>query len=592
MADDGRWRRRFDSKKLLRRARRAEKVTRRHARRFIASRLDNVKSVARLVVVWLVTVAVLIATVGVQLVWSENNYSTDAYADGGVYVEGVVGSFDSLDPLFAVSSAEQSAAKLMFSSLYDYDNTGALRNDVATAMTTDSTAHSYVVNLRHDVLWHDGEPLTAYDVAFTVGLIKDPLIRSPLRVSWSNIGVEALDNYTVKFTLPAVYAAFPQALTFPILPQHILKNVPVANIRESSFSDSPIGSGPFVFHRLRTTTVSAGQQALHLDANAKYYRGTPKLSQIELHAYSDEDALVKALNNGELTAASDIGIVAARSVTKSNYHQVPLALDSGVYLILNTRGGVLQDAKVRQALQLATNVSEIRKTLGGGVLPLNGPVLNSQLAGSEIPRPPSYNLDAARKVLTDDGWILKDSVYQKDGQKLELSIVTTKDKEYDEVLKMVMQQWQQLGVTLVPQVVDVSSASSTFVQNVLQARNFDVLLYKLSIGADPDVYAYWHSSQAGSGYNLSGYTNDIADANLASARTRIDPELRQAKYVQFVKQWLKDVPAIGLYQPAIEYVSGSDIATVKVGDTLVTGADRYANVLDWSSTKHSVYKTP
>ena len=130
-------------------------------------------------------------------------------------------------------------------------------------------------------------------------------------------------------------------------------------------------------------------------------------------------------------------------------------------------------------------------------------------------------------------------------------------------------------------------------QDVLQTRNFEVLLYELAIGADPDVYAYWHSSQIGqTGYNFTSYTNKTVDANLASARSRLEPELRNAKYKQFVKQWYDDAPAIPLYQPAIEYVSLKEVESVKPGLSLVSNADRYADVIYWTVANDTVYKTP
>jgi peptide/nickel transport system substrate-binding protein len=150
-----------------------------------------------------------------------------------------------------------------------------------------------------------------------------------------------------------------------------------------------------------------------------------------------------------------------------------------------------------------------------------------------------------------------------------------------------------LGIKLNRKIVDTSNVSSTFVQDTLQGRNFDILLYELALGADPDVYAYWHSSQIGqTGYNFSGYSNKAADASLASARSRLEPELRNAKYKQFVRQWQEDVPAIGLYQPVLEYVASDNVDAVHKGSKLVTEADRYANVQYWTTGSRAVYKTP
>jgi peptide/nickel transport system substrate-binding protein len=160
-------------------------------------------------------------------------------------------------------------------------------------------------------------------------------------------------------------------------------------------------------------------------------------------------------------------------------------------------------------------------------------------------------------------------------------------------LRFFIGQWRQLGITINTNIVDTNDRSSNFVQNVLQPRNYDVLLYELNIGADPDVYAYWHSSQANqNGFNFSNYKNSAADASLTSARSRVEPELRNVKYKAFAKQWIDDVPAIGLYQSVAEYVASKKVQSIKSNTTLVSADDRYANVLYWSVNEASVYKTP
>ena len=150
-----------------------------------------------------------------------------------------------------------------------------------------------------------------------------------------------------------------------------------------------------------------------------------------------------------------------------------------------------------------------------------------------------------------------------------------------------------MGKVVSTNVVDPQDPSVNFVQNVLQARNYDVLLYELVIGADPDVYAYWHSSQIGaSGYNFANYANVAADAALASARSRLEPELRNAKYKSFASDWIEDAPAVGLYQSVVNYVSNVHVHSIDPSARLVSSSDRFANVLYWSVNERQVYKTP
>ncbi|MEO8691728.1 MAG: peptide ABC transporter substrate-binding protein, partial [Candidatus Saccharimonas sp.] len=568
--------------------------TKRHARRFVYRRIDNARQVSRQVTTWLALVALLTAGVGLQMVWSQNDYKVEAPSAGGTYVEGALGPINNLNPLFASSSAENSVAGLVFSSLYDYDSTGHLRQDLARSMQVDKGQNVYTITLKKGVKWQDGKPLTAADVVYTVNLIKSPEVGSPLRVNWLDVAVVAVDSNTVKFTLPAVYAAFPHALTFPIVPKHILSAIPPENIRQSAFSSAPVGSGPFMFHRIQNVDALGAEKVVRLDANKSYFRGAPKLARFELHSYTTDDLLMKAINAGELSGATDVPVTSVGDISSNKFHSTALVLDSGVYLLINMQSDILKDQVVRKALQVGTDTVEIRRQLGGDVLPLDGPLLNSQFVGADAPHAPKFDLNKAKQILDDGGWkVGPDGERVKDGKKLQFTIVTTQSKEYGEVLTDITDQWTKLGVKVDSQAIDTASASSTFVHDVLQSRNFDILLYKLAIGADPDVFAYWHSSQIdANGFNFSSYSNPLADANLASARARLDPALRQAKYRQFVAQWLQDVPAIGLYQPVVEYASSAKVSSVSQGERLVTGADRYADVLYWSSLQGSVYKTP
>jgi peptide/nickel transport system substrate-binding protein len=446
--------------------------------------------------------------------------------------------------------------------------------------------------MRSDARWHDGEKLTAQDVAFTLKLIKDPAVRSPLRVNWTDVDVKATNDTTLVFTLPATYAAFPQALTFSILPEHLLKDVSPAAIRESTFSQDPVGSGPFTFRRLQAADTISRHQVVHLVANQQYYRGTPKLSRFELQVFDSETDLLSALKAGELSGASDISPTATGSIG-SQYRVSPVALDSGVYLIFNTTNPTFADKTVRKALQLGTDTAALRKGLGDGLPSLDLPFLSSQLSGVDAPQAPTTDVAQANALLESAGWKMKNGIRSKDGKSLTVTLTTSKKSEYDKVAQLIKAQWEKLGVSVQIHTVDATGASSVFVQNVLQERNFEVLLYQLAIGADPDVYAYWHSSQIGqTGYNFANYSNAIADASLATARSRLEPTLRSAKYVTFAEKWLEDVPAIALYQSVVEYVTNKNVQAVSPSAQLVTEADRYTNILYWTVNHDTVYKTP
>jgi len=584
----------IDKKKLSKRMKKAEVSTTRHAHRFIIKRLDNIRSVRRHIISWLLLVGVMILAVGAQFIWFQRSYQTTAAAHGGTYAEASLGPVETLNPLYASSSAEMAAARLMFSSLYNYDETGHLRGDLARTITTDESGKVYTVVLRPDARWHDGTQLTAQDVAFTVNLIKDPETRSPLRINWQDVKAEAVDDTTVRFTLPAVYAAFPHALTFPIVPKHLLEDVAPGAVRENTFSQAPVGSGPFSLRLLQNaSSIDNTYKIVHMIANTEYYGGAPMLSRLEVHAFQSTDDILRALRTGQVTAAADLSGADIAQVDTNVYTVTDQPIDSGVFALFNTDSPAVQDKAVREALRYGTDTAAIRSSISEKAPALDLPFIQGQLTGEGVPKAPAPDSKKAAQLLDGAGWKLTDGVRTKDGRKLEITIATTKSSQYEETLEVLAGQWRKLGVSVVTNVVDTSDPSTNFVQNVLQPRNYDVLLYELSIGADPDVYAYWHSSQISArGYNFSNYANGIADDALASARSRLEPDLRNAKYKAFAEQWLADVPAIGLYQATAEYVHNKNVRSINPDAHLVTPYGRFENVLWWSVNQRSVYKTP
>jgi peptide/nickel transport system substrate-binding protein len=118
----------------------------------------------------------------------------------------------------------------------------------------------------------------------------------------------------------------------------------------------------------------------------------------------------------------------------------------------------------------------------------------------------------------------------------------------------------------------------------LASHRYDALLHGITIGTDPDVFAYWHSSQfdvrSANRYNFSEYKSDAADNALQAGRSRVDPALRAIKYQPFLDAWQKDAPALGLYQPRYLYLTRGEVFGLKE-HAVNTGVDRLANVDDW-----------
>lgn len=579
----------ISKKSISKRFRRAEGVTVRHARKFIFKRLDNAREVRRHITMWIIIIAAIILASGIQLSWYRQSYKVQAASDSGTYAEGMVGQIVTLNPFYATTSAEESLSQLAFSRLLAYDTNGTLGYDLASSMSIGADSKTYDFKIRPNAIWHDGQPVTIDDVMFTFQLLKNPLTRSSIQ-GWGPIEVSKIDENTVHFKLPAVLAAFPHAIAaVPILPEHLLKDVKPSELRENSFSTKPTGSGPFEISLVQDINIKDSRRSVLLEKNTKYYKGSPRLDRYQLSTYPDTESLFKALKSGEVTAAAGLDSSQMNQLSDSKYSLEAQPLNGGVYALFNMKK--MTDRNVRKALQLATNTAKLRQNLAIDVPAIDGPLTEKQLGTNNL-RADSYDAAKASELLNQSGWVLKDGKRYKNGSELIINVATVKG-ENEKAINSLASQWAEIGVTVNASIYDPADSTQRFVQDILQPRNYDMLIYQLSIGGDPDVYAYWDSTQAlSSGYNFSNYSSANADAALASARSRIEPALRQAKYQAFTRQWLADVPAIGLYQSVMYYAHSKSVTAFDSSNVIVSTENRFADVLYWTASTESVYKTP
>lgn len=573
------------------RLRTMEGATLKHAHRFIVRRWKNLREVRMHAFGWVVLILLLVVAAWWQSAKAFEQSSVEVPAENTTYTEGTFGMVDNLNPIFASTQAERSASRLLFANLLRYNEQGELEGELAQSWGfSGGDGRAFILTLRPDIRWHDGAPITAKDIAFTFALIKDAATKSPLYSSWRTISIEQVDARTVKFILPTAYAPFPNALAIGILPEHILSAVRPAELRNFKYNRSPnVASGPFVFQDMRALDTQRSHFLVSMSANKQYFLGTPKLSRFQLHAYTDRDQLTSAFRSQEVAAISDASATQIAAIGNERpFQESESPLYNGVYAFLKTSSPLLQDVKVRQALELATDQGKVVNTLGNRVTSLEGPLLPGQLGYRADMHQAPYNLVMAGQLLDAAGWKAgPDGKRAKDGQPLKFNLVTVAGDDFPAVAQTVMGQWSRLGVTFESQLI----RPDDFQQNVIVPRAYDVLIYEIAIGRDPDVYAYWHSSQANErGFNLSDYRSGKADDALDSARSRLDPALREAKYRNFTQQWLADVPAIALYRPSLSYVQTKNTASF-TAHRMIDQTDRYYNIRYWSAIKEPLRPT-
>ncbi|MDO4712442.1 MAG: peptide ABC transporter substrate-binding protein [Candidatus Saccharibacteria bacterium] len=581
------------SKKLLgKRVKKIEKRTLRHARRFVVARLSRLAEVRRHVIGWLALVMLLVGLSAAQW-WSFHTSVThQAYEAGGAYSEGVLGPLETVNPLFARSSAERSAARLLFASLYQYDDTGHIHGDLAERVVINSAETEYTVTLKPQLRWSDGRPITAADVVFTVGLLQNPEARTEI-AGWQTIRAQAVDERTVKFHLPASYAPFMHALTFPVLPRHHLAQVKPSELREHASSSMAVSSGPFTLRRVQNVTIDGSKKIAHLSANPHYHRAPLKLERFQLYVYSTKDEIVKGLKTNEIMATPELAYADVPEETRRSYRVTTHTLNDGVYALFNMQSQSIKSLKVRQALALSVDRQKLREQLSSEVRPLDGPVLASSVEAA-LPPGVAHDENKARTLLDEEGWRLHDGQRKREQRVLTIDMVVLRGGSQEKAAQFLAETWRRtLAITVEVKVIDPADATQNVLQTVLRPRNFDVLVYELVLGGDPDVFAYWHSSQATqAGLNFANYNNVVADDALASGRAKLSAKQRADRYAAFVKRWQADVPAVALYRPTVEYIKSPTVRSLHERTELVYAADRYYTIADWAVRQNTVYKTP
>jgi peptide/nickel transport system substrate-binding protein len=550
-----------------------------HAQKYLVRRWTNFKEVGRYAMLWLIVVMVLAFAVVEQTKGLGKYYQVTVPTSGGIYSEGVVGQAENFNPLFVGSEAEATTSQLLFSGLLKYDNHNDLVGNLASSWSADSSGTVYTVKLRSDARWQDGVAIHSDDVAYTVQMIQDPSTQSPLASSWKDVKVATPDPLTVTFTLSTPFPPFPYSLTSGIIPKHILESTPVFQLRTSNFNFQPtVSSGPFSFKEARTF---GNHQEIQLVRNAHYYGGTVEPDTFIVDAYSSYDNAVAAFKNHEISALGGVQPTDVQDLRKTSDVKVDNApLMHETFAFFRTTQGVLSDKLVRQALSLATDKPALVKMLGGTVAQANLPLLPGQLGYDKTLDVATFDVQKAGNLLDQAGWRkAPGGIRKKDGQTLQLNLVASSNEEYPQIAGALQHQWQSLGVIVKTNLI----RPADFQQNILIPHSYDILLYELALGQDPDVYAYWHSSQASEkGLNLSEYRSQIADDSLEGGRSRTSPALRAAKYHAFLQQWVADTPAVALYQPSYSYAFRSSVSGFQPR-TLVDPVDRFDNITDWSA---------
>jgi peptide/nickel transport system substrate-binding protein len=520
------------------------------------------------------------------------------------YREGILGVAESVNPLTAQTRVDQDLVALIFSGLVALGPNGSLVPGLARDWQVDEAGKVWTFDLRPEARWHDDTPVTADDVVFTVGILQDPAFNGPGAASWRDVQVEAVDERTVRFTLSTPLGGFLQAATQPIVPAHLLSDVPVEELAAHPFGRHPVGSGPF-----RLVTLDADRAVLTPYVPGEGGTGVPGegepgdplatpglvipdrplpyLVGIDLHFFNDVASLAAAYEAGDLDGASGLPVSEASrlaSAPGSRLLRYPTSILTAVVFNLRMTHPEFRDARVRLALlRGADRAGILDEAFGGNAVTADVPISPASWAFDPASgKATGYDRTAATAALAAADWKAQDGNWLRPGSDKPVAFdllspdIATNQTTFLAAAS-VAGDWQRMGLD----VRHVALPPAELVANRLRTGAFAAAVIDVNVGLDPDLYPLLASTQTTSqGLNLAGLQEPALDRLLEAARGPGTAEERKAAYdalekVLAARQYLLPIAFRDEVVVVRETVAGP------VPRQISAPADRFWDVLTW-----------
>ena len=541
------------------------------------------------------------------------NHLVVAPVKGGEYTEALIGTPKYINPLYAsISDVDNDITSLVYSSLFKRDKNGELVKDLAHNYSISADNKIYSIAIKENVKWHNGSQLTADDIVFTFNAIKDIKYKSTLRFSFSGVEIEKVDDKNIKFILSAPYAAFLELLTFGIMPAELWAQIAPESANLAELNNKPIGSGPYKFKEYTKDKNTGAILDYSLSVNDDYYKPSAYVN-LKFKFYPNFEEAVAALKDDLIDGISYLPKEQEKNISIANsYNFNKLHIPQITLVYFNAKSNpALGIKQLRQALALAIDRNEIvNNVLGGDGYLVDGPILPNSFAYNNGIKKYQINPSEAGKILDNIGYKnveikikdiedakikasskdekIKNQAEEvlalgegnwraKDGNYLTIKLTTVDRAENQQVTEAIKNSWEKIGIKTELEIYPAADIQ----KDIIKTRNFEALFYGLVLGADPDPYAFWHSSQIGdNGYNIANFANKEVDQLLEDARLISDTAQRQEKYKRFQEIISEETPAIFMYSPAYTYLQSKKIKKFEVAD-IIYPYDRFSNITEW-----------
>lgn len=446
---------------------------------------------------------------------------------------------------------------------------------LATSWSADEDGMAWTFELREGVVWSDGEPFDAEDVAFTFNdVVLDEELGAQSASQFTTIDrVEIIDEHTVRFVLNTPFSALPYYLASfaGILPQHVLGSVENP-LTEASFNKgTPVTTGPFEVAEFVPGSF------VRLVPNELHWAGEPRLAGMIFRVIPDPNTQVAQARAGELDVVTRLSPNVAEGVEATPHLEVLRQSQNLFFFVApNHDDERFADVRLKRALLMAIDrQAMIDAILGGYGQVATGPVapMLGALYHPDVRTYP-YDPEAAGALLDEAGWTMgPDGVRVKDGEPLVLDMPTGQFGDLVPATLLVQQYWQDIGVQADVEVMEWNA----YIQDVVVNRNYEVTLAWWSMPPTADVAPYFSCSAADSGNNIPNYCNPELDEVMNEGRRALTLDEQVEAYAAMQELLAEELPYLYLWYPDILTAKSESLQ----GMPEITAATAFQHAVDW-----------
>ena len=469
-----------------------------------------------------------------------------------------VASFDSINPILSKNKNVQDISKIIFEPLMTLTKDYKLENCLAKEWAKQNET-VYLIKLRVDKKWSDGQKFTADDVRFTIDRLKDSDTIYSANVQHITT-VEVVDNETIRITLDQEVPFFEYNLTFPILSNNYYSD------KEFTADIVPVGTGMY-----KVTEVQ--DNALILSKN-EYYPETDKLklNKITVTIYSSAGELYNSFKTGSVDLISTQNSSLKEYIGTIGYQSKEMKGREHDFIAFNTQNEMLSQLNVRKSICYSIDKSNIVSSVyGDNYYTSSFPLDYGNWIYQEQDSSAGYNLEQAKQILVDDGWSYKYKYWQKTvnyrTQRISLNfVVKSTDANKVAVAQNIKTQLENQGFR-----INLIKANDSQYQSYLTNKNYDMILCSMNLSVSPDLSTFFGEN------NLAKYSNEEVTNIMNEVKNITDDDKLKQDYKRLGEIYKSEMPYLSLYNNKYTVAYSTGLA----GTLEPNWFYQFYNIKDW-----------